>query len=131
MGSPFRAAANATLTLLTGTGVFTTDSVGNEIEATTATTIKAYLSVDTQDGRELEENEGSNQIRIYMSGYTVEPKFLPDSIKHGDTIDCTITDLATGKNITGKFVFRTTIQMPWKAVPKALGNKFKGYFYAA
>lgn len=131
MGSPFRSAANAVFSVPVSSGAFTTDAVGNQVETTTITTLKAYLSLDFIMEKVLQQPVSTNRTEIYMVGYAVDPKYLPASIRTGDTLDCTITDAASGNVMTGKFVFSLLVQTPWKAVPKALGNKFKGYFYAA
>lgn len=125
--TPYLAPANAVLTFESvPTGVWVTDSVGNETEVMGEEIIEASL-------KPINKQEFSAQIpgvnfgTSYYRGRCVNPR-LVSTMKVGDRPKCTITDAATGDTQTGEFVITLLQQNAFRAITTTLGTRFEGYF---
>ena len=125
--SPYLIPANAVLSFESvPTGVFETDSVGNEYEVMDEEAIA--VSLRTVNKQEMvAQIPGVNFGASYYRGHCVEPR-LTTKLKIGDRAKCTITDAASGDTQTGEFFITSVQQSAFKAITSTLGTRFEGYF---
>lgn len=129
MGSPWKNAANVRLTFQKGSGVFVTDEIGNTVEVPEYH--RVWCSLKEDRNQSLIDRDPINREPVaYLSGYTVNPKFLPSWVGMDEEANATVFDLQTGHAFTGKITFLSTIQKQFRQVTKALGSYVQVYFQA-
>lgn len=98
---PYMGEPNLTITWEVGTGVFATDSVGNEVEVKRIVVVLA--SVRESDRYSLETKlPGSGQYQMFVEGRLVEPKLIPPEI---------------GLELIGRAVFRDRLRGEFRMLP--------------
>lgn len=133
MGSPFNGAANLELFIPPSPAPISTlveDELGNLVPDKSVgrqTAIRCTAARETKEA-EFQHESGPDDARIYFTCKSVRPKFLPAHIQPQQTVRARLTDLATRVSQEGDFVLSEITQSRWRAVTKALGTNFKGYF---
>jgi hypothetical protein len=112
---------NATLTFQLPTEDPELDELGNAIAHTENFVLLAYLKPAQMGGLKGDESKGETTTRMGMSGYCVEPQFLPAGIVPGQHA------IATIAGIEGDFYLSLAVS-PVAIARDILGDKLAGTF---
>jgi len=115
------------LTIARGTGSFSTDAAGNEVQAPgTPYVIRAAV----RESKDLTEQPapGVGSFTVYLEGRSVDPLTLPSWIDSQQVAKAELTDLATNAVQHGEFRFMPVPQNRFPGVTEAMGTYIKGMF---
>ena len=127
--------ANMTLFIPEGQTTLTYDQYGNPIESKQA--LGEYLVSVSEDAPELQANAGLDTAMATYTGRCVgkivdekyqNVKFFPSTVIPNQRLECSVTDLASGRTQMGTFVVLSAFQSRYKVVTKVLGSRVQGYF---
>lgn len=124
--SPFAPYANAVLYVPVASGETETDAWGNPSPATSEIEIVAILT--PASGFDFLASAGLDRAEIPVSGYLVEPKTLPPSVKPPVTCRAVLT-AAIDTPVEGQLDLYPVVQSPYLvAMSIAIATEVRGIF---
>lgn len=120
MASPFP--ANAILIFEVPTNEFVTDELGNLKPGIRNVTIQGYLRADSKKGKQLRDDLhiGVDESEELMTGYAVEPQFLPKGVRRAK---------ATISGVEGVLTLILIAPSPFvEIIKEAIGDEILGIF---
>jgi hypothetical protein len=127
MSHPLKQFSNLILEVREPTGRFEEDPVtGNLDEIFKIYEMKATVKLVERSLRDVGYEINPN--RIYIKGYLIEPKSLPEYLVSGSKLKATLVDVHSKNRVKGEFAFDLLVQSRIKQVSKLLGSQIKGWF---
>lgn len=106
-----------TLTYTVRSGAVTTDAAGNEVEETTAATVRAFLK--TPRAPNVQAQIGADTVRVDYEGRLTDPVSPPAGFLTGTQV----TFVMDGRTVTGRV--KVFAPSPIEEVEKSLGRKIQ------